>query len=203
MILMCSGLCLVCSKGLRQRQAALRHREHRKQSWIIRAQLSWPFAEALETWSSGTSLWVEQGYLIPPRFTSELTFLYDSYESSRSAEVDVSCSEVFLNPTVFLHFKPRIRIDWKCCDFSRSLLGWNLHKDLMLENSIRLYIQLHNFFLDTSRGGYKDNMLGTTSVVLPLLLNLSHLCGGIHESICCFVSSPRTRKRDQWPNTYD
>lgn len=47
-------------KGLRRRQAVLQHSEHQKQLWIIRVQLSWPFAEALETWSSGTSLWVDQ-----------------------------------------------------------------------------------------------------------------------------------------------
>lgn len=45
-------------KGLRQRQAVLQHSEHQKQLWTIRVQLSWPYAEALETWSSGTSLWV-------------------------------------------------------------------------------------------------------------------------------------------------
>lgn len=46
--------------GLRQQQAVLQHSDHQKQLWIIRVQLSWPYAEALETWSSGTSLWVHQ-----------------------------------------------------------------------------------------------------------------------------------------------
>lgn len=58
-------VCLLCLKGPPQRQAVLRHSEPRKQSWIIRAQLSWPYAEALETWSSGTSLWVELGWPLP------------------------------------------------------------------------------------------------------------------------------------------
>lgn len=55
----------MCFKGLRQWQAVVRHHEHRKQSSIIQAQLSWPYEEALETWSSGTSLWVGQGWPQP------------------------------------------------------------------------------------------------------------------------------------------
>lgn len=59
MTLMC-WMCACVFKGLRQRQAVLQHSEHQKQLWIIRVQLSWPYAEALETWSSGTLLWVDK-----------------------------------------------------------------------------------------------------------------------------------------------
>lgn len=131
MTLMCVRL--MCCKGLHQWQAVLRHREHRKQLWIIRVQLSWPYAEALETWSSGTSLWVERGWPLPHfswifRRTRTHAFVWLIKLLVGRGRHKPLWS--FLNPSVS-------RIDWKCKEeknlvVSRASLGWNLHKNIRI-----------------------------------------------------------------------
>lgn len=91
--LMC-WMCACVFKGLRQRQAVLQHSEHQKQLWIIRVQLSWPYAEALETWSSGTLLWVDKD-VCHQHISYNLHTLYVQLPSSWTTEVDVSCSEAW------------------------------------------------------------------------------------------------------------
>lgn len=129
-------VCL-CFKGLRQRQAVLQHSEHRKQSWIIRARLSWPYAEALETWSSGTSLWVDEAehYNIPENWRA--LFFGIILNSFWLAEKDISCSEAYKSYWLTGYWQSRGEILYLC---STNCL--NKKKKKPLKSTILLHLNI-------------------------------------------------------------